>query len=81
VGRRVSALHVPAASQREQFQHWMSPEAALAMVETFQCLGSARLGANGDRVERGTTRLEQVLRAALAGAAPAPAAHPTEVQA
>jgi uncharacterized protein YbjT (DUF2867 family) len=80
VGRSVSTLHVPAASQREQFQQWMSPEAALAMVETFQCLGSDRLLSNADRVERGTTRLEQVLGAALAGAPSASAAHPTEVQ-
>jgi hypothetical protein len=40
VGRRVDAVHVPAASQVEQFQQWMSPEAATAMVETLQCLGS-----------------------------------------
>jgi hypothetical protein len=59
----------------------MSPEAALAMVETFQCLGSDRLASNADRVERGTTRLEQVLRAALAGVASTPAAHATEVPA
>jgi NAD(P)H dehydrogenase (quinone) len=80
VGRPVSALHVPPASQREQFQQWMSPEAARAMVETFQCLGSDPLAANGDRVERGTTRIEQVLREALAGAPSASAARSTEVQ-
>lgn len=45
VGRRVDAVQVPAASQVGQFQRWMSPEAATAMVETLQCLGSNLRGA------------------------------------
>jgi uncharacterized protein YbjT (DUF2867 family) len=45
VGRRVDAVQVPAASQVGQFQQWMSPEAAIAMAETLQCLGSTLRGA------------------------------------
>jgi NAD(P)H dehydrogenase (quinone) len=70
VGRSVSVLDVPAAGQRVHLERWMSPEAARALIETFDCLGSERLGSGAsgsDRIEHGTTRLEQVLRGAPAG--------------
>jgi hypothetical protein len=56
---------VPGDAQAQMFRQWMTAEAARAMVETIECLGSGQLVAAGDRLERGTTGLDQVLRAAL----------------
>jgi uncharacterized protein YbjT (DUF2867 family) len=65
LGRTLSIVDVPAAGQEAMFRQWMSRDAARAMVETLACLASGRITLAGDRVERGQTRLEQVLRAAL----------------
>jgi NAD(P)H-binding len=73
IGQRLSVQTVPVQSREELFRQWLSPEAARAMVETLACLGSGRLVAVGDRVERGQTTLAQVLHAALARTAPASA--------
>jgi uncharacterized protein YbjT (DUF2867 family) len=73
LGRTLSIVDVPAAGQEAMFRQWMSRDAARAMVETLACLASGRTTLDGDRVERGQTRLEQVLRAALSRRPAAPA--------
>jgi uncharacterized protein YbjT (DUF2867 family) len=73
LGRPVSIVDVPAAGQEAMLRQWMSRDAARAMVETLACLASGRILLAGDRIERGQTPLEQVLRAALSGRPAAPA--------
>jgi nucleoside-diphosphate-sugar epimerase len=75
VGRTLSIVDVPAAGQEAMLRQWMSRDAARAMVETLACLASGRIVLAGDRVARGQTRLEQVLRAALSRR-PAPEVQP-----
>jgi NAD(P)H dehydrogenase (quinone) len=65
LGQPLTVLEVPAAAREEAFCQWMSPEAARAMVETIDCVGSARADAPGDRALRGATPLRQVLLASL----------------
>ena len=69
IGRRLSIVDVPRLAQEQMFCQWMTRDAARAMVETIDCLGSGRIVAAGDRLERGTTDFEQVIRAALTRAA------------
>jgi uncharacterized protein YbjT (DUF2867 family) len=77
IGRRLSIVDVPRDAQEQMFRQWMTSEAARAMVETIACLGSGQIVASGDRLERGTTGLDQVLRAALTRAhAPTAEARP-----
>jgi uncharacterized protein YbjT (DUF2867 family) len=66
LGRRLTLMDVPAAARQAAFSSWMSPEAARAMVETLDCIGSGRAPLLGERSLRGTTPLEQVLQASLA---------------
>jgi hypothetical protein len=71
VGRRLTIVDVPAATRQAAFESWMSAQAAQAMVETLDCLGSGRAGPRSERRVAGSTRLEQVLRATLdAGGGP-----------
>jgi uncharacterized protein YbjT (DUF2867 family) len=65
LGRTLSMVDVPAAGQETMLRQWMSRDAARAMVETLACLASGRIVLAGDRIERGQTQLEQVLRTAL----------------
>jgi uncharacterized protein YbjT (DUF2867 family) len=65
LGRPVSVVDVPAAGQEAMLQRNMSRDAARAMVETLACLASGRILLAGNRIERGQTRLEQVLRMAM----------------
>jgi uncharacterized protein YbjT (DUF2867 family) len=65
LGRTLSIVDVPAAGQEAMLRQWMSREAARAMVETLECLGSGRVVLSGDRIERGRLRLEELLRTAL----------------
>jgi NAD(P)H dehydrogenase (quinone) len=65
LGRALSLVDVPRTRQEQTFGQWMSAEAARAMSETFECLGSGRALLQGERTFCGQTRLEQVLRAAL----------------
>ena len=69
IGRPLSIVDVPRDAQERTFRQWMTAGAAAAMVETIAALGSGQLVAAGDRRERGTTGLDQVLRAALSQAA------------
>jgi uncharacterized protein YbjT (DUF2867 family) len=69
IGRKLSIVDVPREAQEQTFRRWMTPEAAHAMVETIDCLGSGRIVAAGDRLERGITGLPDVLRTALTPAA------------
>src|SRR5581483_2074353 len=66
VGRKLTILDVQRAEREATFRQFMSPEAARAMFETVECLGSGRLPLCGDRLVRARTRLEQVLREAAA---------------
>jgi len=68
LGRALSVVDVPLTQQEQMFRSWMSPEAAQAMIETFACLGSERALPQSQRTLHGKTRLDQVLRAALARA-------------
>jgi hypothetical protein len=72
IGRQLSIVDVPRGAQEHTFGRWMSRDAARAMVETIACLGSGNIVLAGDRLERGTTLLPQVLRTALARAAAQP---------
>jgi uncharacterized protein YbjT (DUF2867 family) len=71
LGRPLSIVDVPRDAQEQTFRQWMTPDAARAMVETIEILGSGQIVAAGDRAERGATGLDQVLRAALDPAAAA----------
>jgi uncharacterized protein YbjT (DUF2867 family) len=62
VGRALMVVDVPAAEREAAFGRWMSPEAARAMVETLDAIGSGRAAPRGARSLQGATRLEQVLR-------------------
>jgi uncharacterized protein YbjT (DUF2867 family) len=62
VGRRLAVVDVPAGEREAAFRRWMSPEAARAMVETLDCIGSGHAPARGIRSLHGPTRLEQVLQ-------------------
>jgi uncharacterized protein YbjT (DUF2867 family) len=75
VGRTLSIVDVPAVGQETMLRQWMSRDAARAMVETLACLASGRIVLAGDRVARGQTRLEQVLRTAVSRRS-APEVHP-----
>jgi uncharacterized protein YbjT (DUF2867 family) len=66
IARQLSIVDVPRDDQEHTFRQWMTPEAARAMGETLECLGSGSTVLGGDRLERGTTGLFQVLRTALA---------------
>jgi uncharacterized protein YbjT (DUF2867 family) len=69
IGRQLSIVDVPRAAQEQMFRQWMTRDAARAMIDTIECLCSGRIVAAGDRLERGATDFEQVIRTALNQAA------------
>lgn len=73
LGRPVSIVDVPPAGQEAMLQRNMSRDAARAMVETLACIASGRILLAGNRIERGQTRLEQLLGTALSRRPAAPA--------
>ena len=64
VRKPISIVELPRASREQMLQSWMSREAAAAMLETCDCLGSGRVKLRGDRIEHGFTSLDAVLRGA-----------------
>lgn len=75
--RKLTIVEVPREEQESMLRRWMAPEAARAMFETFECIGSGRIPLRGQRTIRAQTRLEQVLRVALSrGTEEAGTVHP-----
>jgi NAD(P)H dehydrogenase (quinone) len=70
LGRPLAIVDVPADRQEQSLRQAMSAEAARAMIETLECLGSGRALRQGQRTLHGQTRLDQVLRTALSEGAP-----------
>ncbi len=70
LGKPLRVIDVPTAAHAEVLgKAGLPPEAARALAEMFAFIASGRITTRGERIERGATRLEEVLRAAL-GEAP-----------
>jgi uncharacterized protein YbjT (DUF2867 family) len=68
LGKNLHVVDVPAVAQVDALTRAGLPRPyAEALVELFACYAPGRIPHEGDRTERGTTTLDEVLREALGG--------------
>jgi uncharacterized protein YbjT (DUF2867 family) len=68
LGKVLQVIDIPAAAHVDALAAaGLPPEVAAALAEMFAFVSSSRITARGDRSERGATRLDEVLRAAVGG--------------
>jgi uncharacterized protein YbjT (DUF2867 family) len=68
LGKTLCVVDVPPAAHVQAFMKAGVPKPfAEALAEMFACFASGRIAPEGDRTERGTTALDEVLREGLSG--------------